>query len=591
MDNLQIARLLRNVAAAYSVLDEKRHRFQIIAYNNASDTIESMTSQVKDLYKEDSLDEIPGVGESLKTHLKELLQTGKVKQFEDLFEKLPAAMFPLLDIPGFGPKRAFKLVTHFNLNMPESVTQDLENLAKKGEIAQLEGFGEKSEKQILQSLEEFKLGKGKSDRMSLTFANELAEKILTHLHKSPHVKEAFPLGSLRRRVSTIGDVDIAVTTDDSEAVLAHFGTYPYAERVIQSGKNESSLLTAGGRRVDLRVQDKKSFGSLLQHFTGSKNHNIELREYALKKGISLSEWGIRPSSAQKKEELTTYETEELFYNALGLEWIPPELRENTGEIEAARTHKLPSLITLEDIKGDYHLHSSFPVEESHDAGRDSMETMTKRAQELSYTSLGFSEHNPSVMGHTKEQITKLIKSKWNKTKELQKSIKDVRIFCLLETDIQPNGNLALPEEAFEYLDATLVSIHSQFTQPKDEMTKRILKGLSHPKAKIFAHPTARLINQRNSIDADWELIFKHCKENNIALEVNASPQRLDLPDTLAHEAVRMEIPLIINTDSHDVGGMDLMKYGVYVARRAWAEKKNIINAWPEEEIEEWFSNK
>lgn len=591
MDNAAIAKLLRNIAAAYSVLDEKRFRFQIIAYNNASGTIESMTTQVRDLYKEDALDAIPGIGDSLKGHIQELLKTGHVEKFDEVFAKLPPAMFPLLDIPGFGPKKAFKLVTHFQITDPKTVFKDLEKYGKEGKIAELEGFGEKSQTLILQSLEAFSLLDGKQERMNLPFANELAEKIMAYLRECKEVIELYPLGSLRRKVSTIGDVDIAVTTDHPDIVLAHFAKYPYVERVIQIGKNESSFFTAGGKRVDLRVQDKKSFGSLLQHFTGSKNHNVALREYALKKGISLSEWGIRPSSAKSKEELTTYQSEEKFYNALCLDWIAPELRENTGEIEAAKNHTLPKLITLKDITGDFHIHSSYPCEESHDAGQDSMETMLKRAEELGYTSFGFSEHNPSISGHTKEQIVTLLKGRMENIERLRKSNKNIQIFSLLETDILPNGDLAIPEEAFDYLDGTLVSIHSSFAQSKEQMTKRILKGLSHPKVKIFAHPTARLINQRGGIEADWEQIFQFCKDNYIAMEINAAPARLDLPDQLARTAIAEGVTLVIDTDSHSVDGMDLMEYGVYVARRAWAEKKDILNTWDQEKIATWFKKR
>ena len=589
MDNAAIAKLLRNVAAAYSVLDEKRFRFQIIAYNNASGTIESMTTQVRDLYKEDALDAIPGIGDSLKSHIQELLKTGQVTKFEEVFAKLPAAMFPLLDIPGFGPKKAYKLVMHFKLKEPGKVFEELKKLAKDGKIATLEGFGDKSQQLILQSLEDFSAVAGKQERMNLPFANELAGKIMNYLRDCKEVIELYPLGSLRRKVSTIGDVDIAVTTDHPDIVLAYFAKYPYVERVIQVGKNEASFFTAGGKRVDLRVQDKQSFGSLLQHFTGSKNHNVALREYALKKGISLSEWGIRPSSAKSKEELTKYASEEKFYNALGLEWIPPELRENTGEIEAAKEKTLPKLISLKDITGDFHIHSSYPCEESHDAGQDSMETMLTRAKELGYSSFGFSEHNPSISGHTKEQIVELLKGRMEHIEDLRKSNKNIRIYSLLETDILPNGELAIPDDAFDYLDGTLVSIHSSFAQSKDQMTKRILKGLAHPKVKIFAHPTARLINQRGGIEADWEQIFQYCKENHIAMEINAAPARLDLPDQLARTAIQEGVTLVINTDSHQVEGMDLMEYGVCVARRAWAEKKDILNTWDQEKIADWFT--
>lgn len=587
MDNKEISKILRNVAVAYTIKDENKYRFQIIAYRNASEAIETMTTQIKDAVTDGSLAGIPGIGTSIRSHLEELIKTGKVEQFAKLMEDLPQAMFPLLDIPSFGPKKAYKLVTHFKLSEPKTVIKDVEALAKSHAIGKLEGFGEKSETLILHAIEEFHLGKSKGDRMTLPYANELAEKIMDYLKKSPEVKEVFPLGSLRRKRETIGDIDLAVVADDFEAVLDHFVKYPYAERVLQRGKNEANFLTSGSVRVDLRVQKKEGFGSLLQHFTGSKNHNVSLREYALKKGLSLSEYGIKKVD-DPDGTIKTYDTEEKFYEALGLAWIPPEIRENTDELELAKKNSLPKLIELKDMKGDFHVHSNFPCEESHDAGTDSMETHLSKALELGYEYIGFSEHNPSIANHTDEDIITLIKKRQAHIEKLRNTNKNVRIFSLLETDIQPNGSLALPEKALEILDATLVSIHSSFGMDKEKMTKRILKGLSHPKAKIMAHPTARLINQRPSIDANWDEIMEYCKEHHKALEINAAPQRLDLPDELVREAVKRNIPLFISTDSHAVGSMDLMRYGVSVARRGWATKENILNTWSTKKLEEWF---
>lgn len=585
MTNAEIAKLLRNVAVAYTIKDEKKFRFQAIAYNNAADAIETMTAQVKNLTEENALDSIPGVGNSIKSHLKELISTGKVQQFEEILSEMPQAMFPLLDIPSFGPKKAYKLVTHFELKDTDSVVSDIEKLANENKIAELEGFGKKSQDLILKAIEEYHLGKTKHIRMTLPFANELAEKIMEYMKKCPDVTEIYPLGSLRRKRDTIGDIDLAAATDNDEAVLDHFTKYPYMERLLQRGKNEANFLTAGGKRVDLRTQSQKSFGSLLQHFTGSKNHNVHLREYALQKGFSLSEWGIKST---KDDELILYDTEEKFYESLGLTWIPPEMREDTGEIELALKNQLPHLITLEDIKGDFHLHSSFPVEESHDAGRDTMESMIEKAYTLNYKYLGFSEHNPSVSTHTTDQILKLLEKRAKHIQQLRMSNKNIRVISLLETDIQPNGKLALPDEAFDFLDGTLVSIHSSFNQSKEQMTERILKGLSHKKAKIFAHPTARLINDRPSIDADWNKIFKYAVENKKALEINAAPARLDLPDELVREAIKLGVKFFIDTDSHGLESMDLMRYGVAVARRGWATQNDIVNTWSVEKLEEFF---
>jgi DNA polymerase (family 10) len=297
-----------------------------------------------------------------------------------------------------------------------------------------------------------------------------------------------------RKVSTIGDLDFAVATSDPKKVIEHFVNYPHKERDIEKGDVSASILVSGGRQVDLLIQPKDAFGSLLQHFTGSKNHNVALREYALKKDLSLSEYGIK-NLKTKDKKLKKYASEEDFYDALGLSWIPPEIRENTGEIELAQENKLPKLLELGDIKGDFHIHSNFPIEPSHDLGQSPMEEMLTVAKNLGYEYLGFSEHNPSTSKHTNEQIYSLLLKRDKFIEKLKSSNKYIRIFKLLETDILPSGELAIDDKALSLLDATIVSIHSVFKMDRDKMTDRVLKGLSHPKAKILAHPTGRLLNE------------------------------------------------------------------------------------------------
>ncbi|MEK7571601.1 MAG: hypothetical protein AAB553_04980 [Patescibacteria group bacterium] len=589
MTNTEITRLLRQIAAAYSITDEKKYRFQIIAYQKAADNIESIHTEITDLYREGKLKTLPGIGASMQNYLQELCETGQVKHFEEVLATIPEAVYPLLDIPSFGPKKAYKLVTAFQLASPENVMQDVMSLAKKGKIAPLAGFGEKSQSDIIRALEEYALGKTKTARMVLPYANELAEKIVAYLKKSPDVLHVSPLGSLRRKRETVGDIDMAVATNHPAEVLTYFTQYPGLERVIEKGDRTSSIIVSSGKQIDLMVQPPEAFGSLLQHFTGSKAHNVHLREYALTKRLSLSEYGIRKKDDPEKK-LTQYATEEAFYQALELDWIPPEIREDTGEIELARDKTLPKLLELKDMKGDFHIHPSYPIEPSHDMGRDSMETMLDKAISLNYEYLGFSEHHPSTGNHTKEQIMNiLIKRKEYIDKLKEKYNKNIRIFSLLEIDIQPNGNLAMDDDALALLDGAIVSIHSGFSMDKQQITDRILKGLSHPKAKILAHPTGRLLNQRAGYEVDWERIFAFCEEHHKALEINASPLRLDLSDILVREAVKRKIPLFIDTDSHAVDQMELMEYGVSVARRGWATKDDIVNALPYNEVVEWFN--
>jgi len=302
--------------------------------------------------------------------------------------------------------------------------------------------------------------------------------------------------------------------------------------------------------------------------------------------LSLNEKGIKN---KKTGKLKKYKTEEEFYKALDLSWITPELRENTGEIELSLKHKLPKLIEVKDIKGDFHLHSSFPVEESHDPGKSTISDMVKKAKELGYDYIGLSEHNPSQAKHNNTQIVSLIEKR-NKEAEKVENASKIKIFKLMETDILPDGNLALPEDALKILDGSIVSIHSVFKMNKSEMTKRILAGLSHPKAKILAHPSGRLLNKREGYELDYDKVFEYCRKNNKAVEINAYPTRLDLTDSLIRKAVEAGVKMTINTDSHEKNQMDLMKYGVSIARRGWAKPGDIINSMSYNKVHEFFNS-
>lgn len=590
MTNHEIAQLLRNVATAYAIKDEKAHRFQIIAYQKAADAIESSTTQIKDLIQENRLDELPGIGASIRQHLEELIKTGKVQHFASVLNHVPGSVFPLLEVPSFGPKKAYRLVKEFRLNNPKTVIADVEKIAKQGKIEHLEGFGEKSQSDILRAITEYKAGMGKTTRMPLPYAFEVAQKLIEYLTKSDAVIRAFPLGSLRRMKSTVGDIDIAVSTNKPEEVMEYFVSYPYKERIIEKGEISSSIMISGGKQVDLMVQPPTHFGSLLQHFTGSKAHNIHLRDYALSQKLSLSEKGIKYLSGSKKWKSESFKTEEEFYKFLGMDWIPPEIREDTGEIEAALVHKLPKLVETKDIKGDLHIHSHFPIEPSHDLGVSSMEEMLKEAKKLGYEYLGFSEHNPSQSKHSNKQIYSLLKRKKEKIEQINSGKKYVRAFNLLETDILPNGKLAIDEKSLSLLDATLVSIHSSFSMNKTDMTKRILTGLSHPKAKILSHPSGRMLNVRSGYALDWEQLFDFVVKNNKALEINSWPERLDLPDSLVRQALKYHVKFVINTDSHAVGQMDMMKYGVSVARRGWCQKHDILNTLGYNDFKKWLES-
>ncbi|MCL4382983.1 helix-hairpin-helix domain-containing protein, partial [Patescibacteria group bacterium] len=532
MTNQEIARLLKKIAAAYLVKNE--NRFKIMAYERAADSLENTPIEAKGLWQEGKLDEIQGIGPSIAGHLDELFKKGKIRHFEQVLKGLPEAMFSLLALPGFGPKKAYKLAKVLKLKSAKTAITDLEKAAKKGKIAVIEGFGEKSQQDILESLKSFKKGQLKENRINLPLASALATEIISYLKLCPQSLRIDPLGSLRRQVATIGDIDIAVATQDPQEVIDWFIKYPRKQKLVEKGPTGASLLLHNGRQVDLRVQKPKAYGAMLQYFTGSKNHNVHLRELALKHGLSLSEYGIKKLG--KNHKINEYKDEESFYQAVGLPLIPPELRENTGEIEAAlrqaqnKPDGLPNLVKLDDIKGDLHLHSDFPIEPSHDLGVSSMEEIIEKAESLGYEYLAFSEHAPSVSQHSKEQIFSILSRRRAIIEQLKLTTKIVRVINLLEVDILTDGNLSIEKRSLALLDGVIASVHSGFQQNKEQMTKRILRALENPQVKILGHPTGRLLGRREGYEVDWEEIFAFCQKHGKALEINAWPERLDLPD-------------------------------------------------------------
>lgn len=591
MNNQEVVKILRKVAAAYTLKDEKKFRFQIIAYERAAETVEHATSELKDLWEEGQLQGLAGIGPSIKAHLEELFKTGKVKHFDQVMRGLPEAMFPLLGIPGFGPKKAYKLVKILKIVNPQTAVGELKKAAQTHKIHSIEGFGEKSEQDILEGIARFRAQEAKLSRMLLPYADAIAQKIIAYLKSSSAVIWADPLGSLRRMVATVGDIDIAVATKKPQEVLDYFIKYP-GRRVLEKGEATASIILESGAQVDIMVQSPQSYGALLQHFTGSKHHNIHLRELALKKGMSVSEYGIK-----FKGKLYEYATEEEFYQALGMVWIPPELREDTGEIEAALLRQpadqgkpdgLPQLLELKDIKGDLHVHSSYDLEPSHDLGKSSMEEILEKAQSLNYQYVVFSEHNPSITNHTEKEILAIMKKRNEKIEQIKKSKKSVRVLNMLEVDILPNGKLAMSDEILAELEGVCASIHSSFQQPKEQMTRRILRALANPFVRILSHPTGRMLGKREAYEVDWRQIFEFCQKHEKALEVNAWPERLDLPDTLVREAVKMGVKMVISTDAHQISEMEMMPYGVAVARRGWAEKGDILNTLPYNQFIQWL---
>lgn len=575
MNNQKIAGNLRAVAAAYEV--KGKDPFRIRAYQNAADSVEHASREVKDLWEEGKLSQLPGVGANIAKHLDELFKTGKVTYWQKTFKSLPGSMFKLLEVPGIGPKTAFKLSKELKLSEKKAVS-NLKKAALNKRIETIEGFGKESQQVILKGIEEYQR---RENRMLLPKASAIANDLINYMQTCKEVIRIDPLGSLRRRSPTIGDIDFAVATEFPKIVVDHFTKYSKVNLVLAAGELTSRVKLTSGEQVDLKVQNPETYGALLQHFTGSKNHNISLRERVLKKEMSLSEHGIKV-----KGKLRKFADEKQFYNSQGLDWIPPELREDRGEIQASQKHKLPKLVKLDQIKGDLHLHTNFGWRSSHDAGENSMREMITKAIKLGYKFVGIGDHNPSKSFYSNKQLISQVKKRSDIVSKLKssKAFSNIEIFNTLEVDILSDGSLAIPDKALQTLDFAVVSIHSSMRISKSRMTARVLKGLSHPKAKILGHPTGRLLNKREGFELDWQKLFTFVKKENKFLEINAWPNRLDLPDTLVKSAIEHSVQLVINTDAHSQTHLELMQYGVDVARRGWAQEKDIINTLPTEKL-------
>lgn len=603
LNNSQIADLLRSVACAYEIKGKDANKFRIIAYERAADAIEHLSSEAKDLFDEGKLADIPGVGKSISEALSDMFLRGKSKHFDSVLSGINKSVFELIKLPGIGPKTAHRLTKEFRID-PQDPFKNLLAFAKEGKIAKLEGFGEESQKEIIQAIEEYK---DDDKRLLINYASDLSSSIIDWMNGENLCESINVLGSLRRRASTVGDIDIAAATENPSQAIDRFVNFPNKSRVIEKGTLSASILLPNGVQVDFMVSPLEAYGAMLQHFTGSKHHNIKLRERALKMGLSLNEKGIKILDSTKsnksnikrqkfnsKLKIYEFSDEVTFYNALGLEYIDPELREDNGEIEAAlrrikgKKTGLPKLVELKDVKADLQIHSSFDVETSHDLGLSSIKEIVNKASSLGYDYIALTEHNPSQKGHNEIEIVEILKKKKYTIEQLNDSLeKDIRVkhvYNCLEIDILPDGKLPVSSKALELLDFALVSVHSSFRLSKCEMTKRVLDALSYPKAKIFAHPSARKLTEREGIDLDWEKVFDFCLKNNKWIEINCDPMRLDLPDILVKEAVKYGIKLTLGTDAHHVDHMDNMCFGIDVARRGWAQMKDIVNTSSYEEF-------
>ncbi len=564
ISNKEIVLTLKEVLAAMEV--KNFNYFRIRAYQNVIPIIEGLTTSLYNLWENNRLDEVPGIGAGIKGQLNELFTTGKVMEFDVIRRDLPQGMFALIGLRGIGAKKAYKLATAFDLDDREHVYEIIKTAAEEGKIRELDGFGEKSEQMVLESISEIKKTKQEKPRLLLIQAEEIAARVISYLTRHPEIEEAVALGSLRRRSPTVGDLDIAIKTKNPEAALSHFAKFREIEEVLVEGDKRVSVVLANDIQVDIRICEEKYFGSMMQYFTGSKAHNIVLRTFALEKGCSLSEYGIK-----KIGKLNEFSREDDFYKFLGLPLIPPELRQGKHEVELAAGNKLPRLVEISQVKGDLHTHTIASD------GINTLQEMVEAAVVLGYEYIGISDHAPSVQSRGYEETQEIIEDTRKKIDELNAAQDRIKVLYGYEVNILADAEISLPDELLKRLDYAIGSIHGAFNQDRETITKRLIAAAENPYINIIGHPSGRLINEREPCDINWRKLFAAVNANNKIIEINSQPNRLDLAEDLIPQATDRGIKLILSTDSHAVEQLNLLKYGIDTARRGWCLPENIVN--------------
>jgi DNA polymerase (family 10) len=574
MENREVARILRETAQLLEIDGAIIGRYR--SYEKVAELLYSMHERIEDLAKDEKkLKELPGIGDGMAAHIREILDTGDYSLREKLLKKYPVTLLELLHLQSLGPKKVAFLWKKFKV----STIEGIEKLAQDGKLRDLEGFGEKSEQNILKATASAKRSSG---RFKLDDVDESAQKLMAYISRMDKIVESVtPAGSLRRGKETIGDLDLLVTMrpgrdkqKDVDEVAEHILKYPGIDQTLAHGENKVSVILGNGLQVDVRLLEKECFGAALLYFTGSKEHNVVLRGRARDMGWTLNEYAL---TTLKGGRFVAGKTEKDIYDKLRLDYVEPELREHTGEIDAAENHRLPALLRLEDIRGDVQMHTTASD------GRNSIEEMGKAAAELGYEYIALTDHSKAVTvangmdeRRTLEQIKKI--------RAAQAKVPEIRLLAGIEVDILKNGKLDLDDEVLSQLDVVVASVHSYMSLGRGEMTERLLAAIENPYTQIIAHPTGRLLLRREAFDYEMEKVLEAAKEHGVAMECNAYPDRLDLNDVHLRMAKERGVKIVISTDSHSTANLRFMKYGVITARRAWIEKNEVINTFPTDEF-------
>lgn len=567
MKNAEVIAMLEETADLMEIAGE--NPFKARAYRRAAEAISALREPIEELVKTERLNTIEGVGESIARDITEFLQRGTTARLEQLRAKYPPQLRTLLEIQGVGSRTVAMLYDRLKI----TTVDELEQAAKAGKLTKLPGMGEQKVKNILEGIQLWRQHQG---RVPLYVALEIAERIVAALKELPEVEGILPAGSLRRWKETVGDLDILVATRNSQPIMDRFVNLPEVQKVLAHGVTKSSVLMGNNLQVDLRAVVPESFGAASQYFTGSKAHNIALRNLALKRGLTVNEYGVFREGTGEK---IAGETEESVYEAIGLVWIPPELREDKGEIDAAAKGALPRLVTIEDIKGEIHSHTKWSD------GMATVEEMARAAMERGYEYIAITDHSPPMgWGVKPDDFRRLIKEIRTVSDKL-----GFPILAGIEVDIAPDGSLYMDEDVLRELDIVIAAVHSGMRMDIDAMTKRIVKAIENPLVKIISHPTGRLINQRPPYEVRVDVLIDSALRTGVALEINASPERLDLNDENARMAKEAGVMLSVGTDAHRPEHLDFIRFGIAVARRAWCEPHNILNTKNYHELMNWLS--
>lgn len=570
--NQELADIFETIANLLEIKGEVIYK--ILAYRKASDSLRDYGGNVYTVWKEGKLTDIPGIGKAISEKIDELYTTGNLEFLDQLSAEVPPSLAELLQVPDLGPKK----VALFWKELGITDLAGLEAAARAGELQKLPGMGQKSEAKIIAGIEALSR---RTTRTPLWKAWPAAEELLTKLREIPGVERAVAGGSLRRMKETVGDLDLLVAAEDSAPVMEAFTNLPEVLQVIGSGKTKSSVEFNNGLRAQLWVHPPERFGTALQYATGSKDHNVRLRELALKKGLSLSEH----SFARDDESEILCATEEEVYEVLGLPYIPPEAREDRGEVQAALAGQLPNFIELSDVQADLHTHSTWSD------GKVPIKEMAIAAKERGYKVLAVTDHSPSL-GITQGVTIEDFKDQRAEIDRVQKELGDsILILQGSEVEIKADGTLDYPDEVLAELDIVFASLHVSLRQPREKVTQRLLNAIQNPHVDVIGHPTGRLIPDREGADLDMEAVFAAAVESGVVMEISAHPERLDLNDIHARQAIELGIPLSINTDAHSPGELDLMHFGIATARRGWVEAKHVINTWESARLLDWLRNR